>query len=142
MTARRDTLIRTVTVGPLPIFFGNVNVAMGLRGHHHTGAVTVVYSTDAQHGYPSFRVTNDALRARLESLTGPRRTFRDATNEDVADRLWDALDGWVAPEWEPWGGSYRLAEMHLDVVGVLDDIGHDEGTTRYSIRRPDTEVHQ
>jgi hypothetical protein len=137
-----DALIRTVTVGPFPIFFGNVNQAMGLRGHHHTAAVTLVCSTDAAHGYPSFKVTNDAIRHRLRDLTGTRNTFRDATNEDVADRLWAALEGWRAAEWEPWGGRYRLAELHLDVQGVLDDIGHDEGTTRYSIRRPDQEVHQ
>lgn len=137
-----DPLIRTVTVGPFPFFFGNVNVAMGLRGHHHTAALTLVFSTDAAHGYPSFKVTNDAIRARLESLTGTRNTFRDATNEDVANRLWDAFNGWTAPEWEPWGGSYRLAELHMDVHGVLDDIGHDEGTTRYSVRRPDLDVHQ
>lgn len=137
-----DGLVRTVTIGPLPIYFGNVNVAMGLRGHHHTAAVTLVFSTDDAHGYPSFKVTNDAVRERLRSLTGTRNTFRDATNEDVADRLWDALVDWRAPEWEPWGGSYRLAELHLDVQGVLDDIGHDEGTTRYSIRRPCGEVHQ
>lgn len=136
------TLLRTVTVGPFPIFFGNVNVAMGLRGHHHTAAVTLVYSTDAQHGYPSFKTTNDAIRARLRDMTGPRNTFRDATNEDVTDRLWAALAGWIDPSWSQWGGAYRLTELHLDVQGVLDDIGHDESTTRYSIRRPDSEVHQ
>lgn len=135
-------LIRTVTVGPFSIFFGNVNVAMGLRGHHHTAAVTLVYSTDGPHGYPSFQATNDAIRLRLRDLTGVRNTFRDATNEDVADQLWDAFDGWVDPSWEPWGGAYRLCELHLDVQGVPDDIGHDESVTRYSIRRPCDEVHQ
>jgi hypothetical protein len=137
-----DGLIRTVTVGPFPFFFGNVNVAMGLRGHHHHAEATLVFSTDDAHGYPSFKDTNDAIRARLRDLTGTRNTFRDATNEDVADRLWAALADWRAPEWESWGGRYRLAELHLDVLSVLDDIGHDEGRTRYSIRRPDQEVHQ
>jgi hypothetical protein len=127
------TLHRTVTVGPFPIYFGNVNKAMGLRGHYHTGAVTLVYSVDGEHGYPSFKATNDALRARLQELT--RGIFRDATNEVVADRLWAALDGWVAPEWEPWGGDYSLDALHLDVQGVLDDIGHDDGTTRYTVAR-------
>lgn len=136
-----DGLIRTVTVGPFPVFFGNVNTPMGLRGHHHTGAVTLEYSTDAQHGYPSFQATNDALRRRLRDLTGVRNTFRDATNEDVTQRLWDQLVGWRAPEWEGWGGSYRLVGLHLDVQGVWDDIGHDEGTTRYSIRRVEGDIH-
>lgn len=126
-------VIELVTVGPFPIYFGNVNVAMGLRGHHHTGAVTLVYETLAQHGYPSFQSTNDVIRGRLQELT--RRTFRDATNEDVARRLWKALDGWYADEWAQWGGHYQLHALHLDVEGVRDDIGHDDSTTRYSIVR-------
>ena len=129
----RTVMIRTVTVGPFPIQFGNVNQPMGLAAHRHTAAVTLVYATLARHGYPSFRETNDAIREYLRVLTA--RTFRDATNEDVADLLFAALDGWTAPEWERWGGGYELAALHLDVQGVLDDIGHDEGTTRYSVGR-------
>jgi hypothetical protein len=131
-------MIRTVTVGPFPIQFGNVNKPMGLAAHRHTAAVTLVYATLARHGYPSFRETNDAIREYLRELTG--RMFRDATNEDVVDRLFEALDGWTAPEWERWGGEYQLAAVHLDVQGVLDDIGHDEGTTRYTTARPDVDV--
>ncbi len=129
---RNRGVIRQVTVGPFPIFFGNVNAAMNLRGHYHTAAVTVVYSVDGQHGYPSFKETNDALRRKLQEQT--RGIFRDATNEDVADRLFEALDGWVAPEWEPWGGDYSLHALHLDVEGVWDDIGHDAGITRYTVQ--------
>jgi hypothetical protein len=130
-----DRLARTitVTVGPFAIYFGNVNTAMGLRGHYHTGAVTLEYAAPDGHGYPSFKVTNDALRAELQRLTAG--IFRDATNETVAWQLFDALDGWVAPEWEPWGGNYHLTALHLDVQGVLDKIGHDEGTTRYTVRK-------
>lgn len=131
-------MIRTVTVGPFPIYFGNVNRAMGLRGHYHTGAVTVVYTVDGQHGFPSFKDTNDALRAKLRGLT--KGIFRDATNEDVADRLFAALDGWIAPEWEQWGGAYSLFALHLDVEGVLDDIGHDDTVTRYTVQRPEAAV--
>lgn len=126
-------LIRTLTVGPFPIFFGNVNTEMGLRGHFHTGAVTLVYDTLGPHGYPSFKSTNDAIRTRLGEMTGLTRMFREATNEDVADQLWSAFYGWVAPEWESWGGNYRLRALHLDVVGVLDEIGHDDSTTRYTV---------
>ncbi|MGW2936059.1 hypothetical protein ACWDA7_30375 [Streptomyces sp. NPDC001156] len=127
-------LLRTVTVGPVPIFFSNVNRAMGLRAHSHTGAVTVVYDTLGGHGYPSFQETNEALERRIHELT--RRVFKDATNEDVADRLWAHLDGYVASEWEKWGGAYQLRAVHLDVVGVHDNIGHDNGTTRYTVARP------
>lgn len=125
----------TVMVGPFPIYFGNVNQLMGLRGHHHTAQVTMEYlAVDPRHGYPSFRSTNDAIRARLESHTGVRNTFRDATNEDVADRLFQTFHGWVAPEWQSWGGDYTLTALHLDVEGVYDDIGHDAGVTRYTVR--------
>jgi hypothetical protein len=126
-------MIRTVTIGPFPVFFSNVNRPMGLRHHAHTGAVTLVYETRGRHGYPSFRDTNDAIRRRLQDLTA--RPFRDATNEDVTDRLFQAFEGWVAPEWEQWGGHYRLRAIHLDVQGVPDGIGHDDSTTRYTTAR-------
>lgn len=131
------TTIRTVTVGPFTVFFSNVNRPMGLRHHAHTAQVTLVYDTLGRHGYPSFKDTNDAIRRRLAELTaGP---FRDATNEDVTDRLFEAFAGWVSPEWERWGGDYALRALHLDVIGVLDPLGHDDSTTRYSVERaPDT----
>jgi hypothetical protein len=123
--------MNTVVVGPLPIFFGNVNKAMQLPGHHHTGAVTLHYGyEDGEHGYPSFAVTNDLTRSRLQLLT--RRIFRDSTNEDVARRLWQAFAGWCPDEWAQWGGSYWLQRLDLDVEGVRDDIGHDDSTTRYT----------
>lgn len=127
-------LIRTVDVGPFGIYFTNVNRAMGLRAHSHTGTVTVVYDTTGHHGYPSFAGTNSALERRIHELT--RAVFKDATNEDIADRLWAHLDGYVAEEWKEWGGSYALRAVHLDVIGVHDDIGHDNSTTRYTVARP------
>lgn len=134
-----ERLDRTVTVGPIGIFFTNVNRAMGLRAHSHAGAVTVVYDTIGRHGYPSFAVTNAALERRIHELT--REVFKDATNEDIADRLFAHLDGYTAPEWESWGGAYRLRAVHLDVIGVRDAIGHDTGTTRYSVARPHHQEH-
>jgi hypothetical protein len=128
-----DTLQRSISVGPFDIFFTNANKAMGLRAHSHYGRVLVVYDTLGRHGYPSFKDTNEALRARIHQLT--RQVFRDATNEDVADRIFAHLDGWVAPEWDEWGGDYQLRAVHLDVVGVQDDIGHDSSTTTYMVRR-------
>ncbi len=128
-----DPLDRTITVGPTAIFFTNVNRAMNLRAHSHTGAVTVVYDTIGRHGYPSFADTNAALERHIPELT--RAVFKDATNEDIADRLFVHLDGYVAPEWERWGGQYRPRALHLDVIGVRDQIGHDAGTTRYTVAR-------
>lgn len=134
-------MIRSVTVGPFPIYFGNVNVAMGLRGHHHTASILLEYGhREGDHGYPSFQSTNDAIRAKLTSLTGRHNTFRDATNEDVARRLWDALVEWTAPEWREWGGRYWLQALHLDVEGVHDDIGHDAGVTRYTVKLGEAET--
>lgn len=127
--------VETISIGPLPIFFCNTNTTMRLKGHCHTAAVTVVYRTTGQFGYPSFLKTNDAIRARLRELTGVERPFRDATNEDVLRELWQALDGWRSPAWDEWGGDYQLWAMHLDVIGVDDRIGHDPGTTRYTIER-------
>lgn len=125
---------RTVTVGPFPIYFGNVNVAMGLRGHYHTAAVLLVYGyVRGEHGYPSFLQTNNDLRDRLRDLT--HGIFRDATNEDVAERLFDALADWTGPSWAKWGGRYWLDHLILDVEGVHDDIGHDAATTRYAVQR-------
>ncbi|MET7720657.1 hypothetical protein [Streptomyces mirabilis] len=129
-----EALDRPITVGPIGIFFTNVNRAMNLRAHSHTGAVTVVYDTVGRHGYPSFADTNAALERRIHELT--RAVFKDATNEDIADRLFAHLDGYTAPEWERWGGIYRLRAVHLDVIGVRDQIGHDTGTTRYTVARP------
>jgi len=129
-----EVLDRTVTVGPIAIFFTNVNKAMNLRAHSHTGAVTVVYDTIGRHGYPSFAETNAALERRIHELT--RAVFKDATNEDIADRLFTHLDGYLDPAWERWGGHYRLRAVHLDVIGVRDQIGHDTGTTRYTVARP------
>jgi len=125
-------VIRTVVVGPFPIYFGNVNVAMNLRGHYHTAAVHLTYGYDeGEHGYPSFQVTNDAIRHRLRELT--HGIFRDATNEDVAARLWDAFVDWTASPWRHWGGKYWLHRLDLDVEGVHDDIGHDASVTRYTV---------
>ncbi|MFG2404255.1 hypothetical protein ACGFR8_07925 [Streptomyces brevispora] len=132
-TSPAPALLRTVEVGPIPIFFTNVNRPMGLRAHSHTGAVTVVYDTTGRHGYPSFAVTNAALERHIHELT--RTVFKDATNEDIADRLFAHLDGYVAREWEEWGGDYRLHAIHLDVIGVHDAIGHDNSTTRYTVAR-------
>jgi hypothetical protein len=130
-------VIRLVTVGPLPIYFGNVNVAMGLRGHHHTAQVHLVYGhRHGEHGYPSFQATNDELRAHLSAHTGPRNTFRDATNEDVAERLFNLMCEFTPPSAYQYGGAYWLDALHLDVEGVQDDIGHDNGVTRYTIARP------
>lgn len=131
--------MRTVTVGPFPIYFGNVNVAMGLRGHYHTGAVTLEYGySRGDHGYPSFRETNDALRRRLQEVT--HGIFRDATNEDVAQALWEEFATFTAPEWRRWGGRYWLETLHLDVAGVWDDIGHDAAVTRYTITRGSSHI--
>ncbi|MDF5756636.1 hypothetical protein [Spongiactinospora sp. TRM90649] len=126
-------MLRTVRVGPMLIFFSNVNVAMRLRGHFHSGRVYVTYEVTGAHGYPSFETTNRALLEHLHTLT--RTTFRDATNEDVADRIFAHLDGWTHPSWEPYGGRYRLRRIDLDVLGVFDDIGHDAGWTRYTVER-------
>lgn len=61
-------LVRTADVGPFGIYFTNVNRAIGLRAHSHTGTMTVVYNTVGRHGYPSFADTNTALEARIPTI--------------------------------------------------------------------------
>jgi hypothetical protein len=41
----------------------------------------------------------------------------------------------VGESWVQYGGRYWLDALHLDVEGVQDDIGHDNGSTRYTVRR-------
>lgn len=125
-------LTETVTV-TFDVFFTNVNAPMGLRAHSHKATLEVTYATLGRHGYPSFEVTNRALEDRVRTLTS--RPFKDATNEDVIRRLFQLLDGWRSPEWTRWGGDYQLQGLRLGVVGVHDDIGHDDATTFYEITR-------
>lgn len=132
--------IETITIGPVPVFFCNTNTAMALKSHCHQADVNIGYETTGLFGYPSFEATNNAIRARLKARTGVGKPFRDSTNEDVLRTLWGLFDGWVAPEWESWGGDFRLHTMTLDVHASADAIGHDPGTTRYTIRRVDSEA--
>lgn len=121
-----------VLVGPLACQFANQNLAMNLTTHSHQANVWLEYQADSAHGYPSFEETNDALRAELQRVT--KRTFLDATNEDVAEKLFYHFRDFTHESWAKYGGAYHLHALHFDVHGVHDDIGHDEGTTRYTIR--------
>lgn len=127
----------TITLGPFPVFFCNTNTAMALRSHCHLADVWIVYETTGDVGYPSFEATNGDLRTVLRSITGVERPFRDSTNEDVTRAIFTVLDAFTDPRWETdWpGGSFRLHAVHLDVKAASDRIGHDPGTTRYTIER-------
>jgi hypothetical protein len=124
---------RTISIGPLRLLFENVNTEMGIRQHTHQAQVTVTYLTVGRHGFPSFESTNRALLAHLHKLT--LAPFKDATNEDVADQLFQHLDGYTDPEWVQWGGDYSLLAVTLGVEGVFDDIGHDAGMTLVTCER-------
>lgn len=123
-------LRETITVGPIGITFCNTNSAMKLKGHCHTAGVWVTYATTGAFGYPSFKATNDALRAKVYELTA--KPFRDCTNEDVTRALFWGLYEFRSPEWDDWAGTYELATVRLDVIGVEDTIGHDPGVTTYT----------
>jgi len=136
--ALKVEVMETVEIGPIPIFFSNQNLAMGLKSHSHHGEVTVAFSTlNGGHGYPSFETTNDALRKHVLALTG-KGLFTNATNEDVARRLFAWIDSidWATQEpWAEWGGDYQLLGVDLDVHSNHDKIGHDNGVTRYTVTR-------
>ena len=124
---------RSITIGPLGIFFTNVNTAMKLAGHSHYAEVTLEYQTTGDRGFPAFANTYGAVQGRLIELTS--RPFRDATNEDVADSLFASLADWTSPAIVDWGGGFRLVELRLAVRGVLDKIGHADGFTTYRVSR-------
>lgn len=135
MTGQRPDTVETITVGPCPIFFCNQNLPMGIKSHCHQADVWVTYETRGRHGYPSFEQTNAELRDLLRGLTGVERPFRDATNEDVVRDLFNALDGLRGSSWDDWGGEYRLWSVRLDIHASADTIGHDPGTTTYTVTR-------
>lgn len=128
-------LVKTVTVGPFSWFFTNVNTAMGLAGHSHYAEVTLVYRHRGPRGFPAFASTYAEIQERLIALAA--KPFRDHTNEDVASALWAAFDGWTHPVIDAWGGDFTLHAVELAVRGVPDAIGHADGLTRYTLRRPD-----
>ena len=134
----RVEVTETVEIGPIPVFFSNQNLAMGLKSHSHAAEVWVVFETlNGGHGFPSFEVTNDALRAHVLMLTG-KGLFTNATNEDVVRRLFawvDAIRYDLTPPWAEWGGDYRLLQVRLGVHSNHDKIGHDNGVTTYTVTR-------
>lgn len=135
MTEHIQETLETITVGPTRIFFCNSNKPMGIKSHCHQADVYVTYETLGRHGYPSFEQTNAELRDLLQGLTGVEHPFRDSTNEDVVRDLFAALDGLRGSSWDSWGGSYRLHQVRLDIHASADTIGHDPGTTTYTVTR-------
>jgi len=136
--ALKVEVTEAVEIGPIPVFFSNQNLAMGLKSHSHHAEVWVVFETlNGGHGYPSFETTNDALRAHVLALTG-KGLFTSATNEDVARRLFawvDVLEWDLIPPWAEWGGEYHLLQLRLAVHSNHDKIGHDNGVTTYTVTR-------
>jgi hypothetical protein len=140
-----DTLHKSITVGPLAIFFTNVNKAMGIPGHSHYAEVTITWQTTGAIGFPVFEETVAEVKRLLQQVTD--HPFRNSSNEDVAERLWEALDAFTRhrdanPVLAKWGGDYRLLSFELAVRGVPDKIGHSDGFARYRIARwlPNLEV--
>jgi hypothetical protein len=128
----------SVEIGPFGIFFSNKNEEMGLRGHSHSAEVTMVFRTERSSttGFPAFASTYEVVQDVLKR--GTAKPFRNATNEEVTRRLFR----WCTqlethpeqhPELKQWGGRYRLYSLELAVLGVLDDIGHADGVTRYRV---------
>jgi hypothetical protein len=124
---------QVVTIGPFASQFFNKNNAMNLRGHWHFCQVTLEYRTTGTTGFPAFEATYRSVQSRLRELMSA--PFRDATNEKVAQRLFEGFDGWTDDEIRRWGGAFQLDCVHLDVRGVPDDIGHADGFTRYTVIR-------
>jgi len=121
----------SITVGPMSIFFTNVNKAMNIPGHSHFAEVIICFATTSDIGFPSFEQTHDVIHQVLTEQT--KQVFRGYTNEDVAHYLFDVVDQIKHPDIDKWGGSYHLGWIELAVRGVPDKIGHADGFTRYRV---------
>jgi hypothetical protein len=129
----------TVTVGPFGLFFTNKNDEMTLPGHSHFAELTLTYAHEPRgRGFPAFEGTYRDVDQRLRALTAA--PFRNATNEEVARRLFQGFAAFMTPEIARWGGRYRLVALELAVRGVHDKIGHAEGFTRYRVHATDTPI--
>jgi hypothetical protein len=134
------SLRSSVTIGPISIFFTNVNTAMGIPGHSHFAEVIVEFQNLGPIGWPSFGSTNALIEIALRSEC--QKAFRDCTNEDVVMRLWNVVHAIVQNRddnaiLKEWGGAYILRKLELRVRGVPDKIGHDDGFTTYTVERND-----
>lgn len=126
-------MTKTITVGPFSAFFFNVNREMGLPGHSHFAQITLEFRTNGDgHGFPAFGETYKAIQDHIIKLT--EKPFRDATNEVVADRLYEAFTHLDDERITKWGGDFTLVRMTLSVRGVPDKIGHADGFTDYTVR--------
>jgi hypothetical protein len=121
----------SIQIGPFSIFFTNVNKRMGIPGHSHFAQVTICYDTLSDVGFPSFQQTHDVIQDALKQATA--KTFRDCTNENVVDILFNVICNIKHPDIDKWGGVYRVAWVELAVRGVPDKIGHSDGFTKYKV---------
>ena len=129
-----DAFDEAITIGPLGLFFTNVNDQMGLPGHSHHAQLLLTFRSTGSLGFPAFDSTVRALQDRLKELTAI--AFRWATNEEVLRRLFAGFDGWTHPAIARWSGArFELVKAQLGVQGVLDEIGHSDGITWYTIKR-------
>lgn len=125
--------LETVTTGPFGIYFTNVNKEMGLRAHSHYAQVTLLWRNGAPVGFPAFGETYAVLRHMLNDVT--MDVFNDATNEEVARRLFFHMNTLEWPEAvTKWEGSFSLLELQLAVQGVPDALDHPASITTYTVR--------
>lgn len=109
----------SVTVGPVLVTVcAPQDGAARTAGICHQALVTVVYAHPA--GAHPLQHAAGAIRERLRDVTGPDHPYPGAALEDVTRRLFAYLDGFMAWEWEAWGGAYMLRAVHLDPAGELD----------------------
>ena len=130
---RPSPIERSITAGPFAIFFTNVNTAMGIPGHSHFAEVTLEFRSLGAIGFPAFEHTYEVIQAYLVAATV--NPFRGATNEDVADQLWNVIQKVDWSALDHFGGKFELCRLELAVRGVPDKIGHADGFTRYTVKQ-------
>jgi hypothetical protein len=113
------------------LLFSNINDEMKLKGHAHHAIVSFEFETLGSVGFPAFKQTVDELRKFVLAL--PIKGFR-GTNEAIIRMIHGAVKTADLSECTRYNGRFRLFQTNLAILGVDDELNHDEGATLYTIK--------
>lgn len=125
---------QSIKIKDFSIFFTNVNREMKLKGHSHFALVSLTFGHDRT-GFPAFEETYAYIKKELRTLTA--KPFMDATNEEIARKIFEhfsTIEYWQL-NWKYHTTTFYLQSITLSVRGVLDDLGHADGFTDYTVEK-------